>query len=58
MKRHADMPAARIATNSWLRASLAKANTPPQSTAKGSIFCPRSGNCRTAIPITTMVATP
>ena len=45
-KFHAETPAARIASSSWLRDSLTKANTPPSSTANGSSFRPRLGNCR------------
>ncbi len=56
-KSQADTPAARVATSSWLRDSRAKVKTPPRRMANGSIFWPRSGNCSTAMPTTTEVAT-
>ena len=54
-KSQADIPAARVATSSWLRDSRAKAKTPPSSTAKGSSFWPRSGSCSSAMPTITLV---
>ncbi len=57
-KSQADIPAARIATSSWLRDKRAKAKTPPSRTANGSIFWPRSGSCRIAMPTTISVETP
>ena len=57
MKSQAEIPAARAATNSWLRDRRTKVMTPPPRIANGINFCPRSGNCSTAIPITTGVAT-
>ena len=46
---HAETPAARVTTSSWLRVSRQKAAMPPNSTAKGTACCPMCGNFKAAI---------